>query len=93
LADEASQLGEAAQERVVTLSEAAMLSGYSPAHLGRLAKEGKVRCRRPKGSRGRLTFRIADLPRKPVATHTTGAGVHELASRLFRGKEGHHGQS
>jgi hypothetical protein len=75
------------QEAVVNLSQAAEISGYSPAHLGRLAREGKLRTLRPPGSRGHWTFRRADLPRRPVASNTAKAGVHDLASRLLGGKE------
>jgi len=79
--------------RVVSLREAAMHSGYSQAHLARLVKQGKLSTQRQAGSRGRLTFRLIDLPRKPEGCDTPAAGVHELASRLYRGKGGHHGQA
>lgn len=80
------------EHRVLTLAEAATWSGYSAAHLARLVKEGKLRSLRPPESRGRLSFRQGDLPRKPGAPHPSRAGVHELASRLFRGKERRYGQ-
>ncbi len=83
----------AAANRVLSRSEAAAWSGYSEAHLARLVKQGKLRSLRPEGSRGRLAFQAADLPRKTAAPHTSDAGVHELASRLgLRGKGGHHGR-
>ena len=80
-------------ERVLSLVEAAQHSGYSKAHLARLVQDGKLTTLRPPGSRGRLSFRQADLPRKPGSRHRSSAGVHELASRLLRGKERHHGRS
>ena len=80
------------EDRVLSLAEAAALSGYSTAHLARLVKQGKLQTLRLPESRGRLSFRRGDLPRKPVAPHPSRAGVHELASRLgIRGKERLHG--
>lgn len=83
---------DAGANEVLTLKEAAEHSGYSRAHLMRLVKQGRLSSLRATG-RGRLTFLRADLPRKPGIDHNAGAGVHELASRLFGGKEGRHGQS
>ena len=80
-------------DEILTLREAAAHSGYSAAHLRRLTQTGHLQPLRPVGSRGRLTFRRGDLPRKPGRAHTPPAGVHELASRLFGGKEGRRGQS
>ena len=78
---------------VLTIAQAAAASGYSAAHLARLVRAGKLISLRPPGSRGWLTFRRGDLPRKPAHGHTTRAGVHDLASRLYRGKEARHGRS
>jgi len=83
----------AEDDRALSLTEAAQHSGYSKAHLARLVQDGKLTTLRPPGSRGRLSFRQADLPRKPGSRHRSSAGVHELASRLLRGKERHHGRS
>jgi hypothetical protein len=80
------------ENRVLSLTEAAAWSGYSPAHLARLVRQGKLHTLRAPESRGRLSFRQGDLPRKPGAPHPSRAGVHELASRLFRGKERRYGQ-
>lgn len=85
------QARAAAENRVLSLVEAARWSGYSETHLARLVKNGKVTTLRPPGSRGRLSFRQADLPRKPGSPHRSSAGVHELASRLLRGKERRNG--
>jgi hypothetical protein len=82
-----------AEHRIVSLAEAAEHSGYSEAHLARLVKQGRLTTQRLPGSRGRLTFRVSDLPLKPLSCDTPTAGVHELASRLYRGKGGHHGQT
>jgi len=83
----------AEDDRVLTLAQAAQHSGYSEAHLARLVQDGKLTTLRPPGSHGRLSFRQADLPRKPGSRHRSSAGVHELASRLLGGKERHHGRS
>ena len=85
-------LRAATENRVLSLTEAAASSGYSAAHLARLVKQGKLRTLRPPESRGRLSFRQGDLPRKPGSPHPSRAGVHELASRLFGGKERRYGQ-
>ncbi len=60
----ATELDEALQEqdeRLLDLQEAAVLSGYSPDHLGRLVRDGTIlnagRARAPK-------IRLRDLPRK-----------------------------
>ncbi len=81
------------KEEALTLAEAAEASGYSAEHLARLVREGKLSSLRPSGSRGHLTFRRTDLPQKPSSGHTAPAGVHDLASRLFGGKEARNGRS
>jgi hypothetical protein len=81
------------EEEVLTLLQAAEASGYSGAHLARLARAGKLKTLRPVGSGGPLTFRRSDLPQKPGFGHTETAGVHDLASRLYRGKEARNGRS
>jgi hypothetical protein len=81
------------QEAVLTLRQAAETSGYSRAHLGRMVREGRLRTLRLPGSKGHLTFRRADLPQKPTASNTARAGRHDLASRLFGGKEAMNGRS
>lgn len=80
-----------ANQRLLTLREAAQLSGYSADHLARLVRQKRIPDLRPTGSRAHIRIRAADLPHKPSGTHTPGADVHELASCLFGGKEGHHG--
>jgi hypothetical protein len=92
LLEDLASVRAAIENRVLTLAEAATWSGYSAPHLARLVKQGKLRTLRPPESRGRLSFRKRDLPRKPGAPHASLAGVHELASRLgIRGKERLHG--
>ena len=91
--EDLSRLRAASENRVLSLTEAAASCGYSAAHLARLVKQGKLRTLRSPQSRGRLSFRQGDLPRKPGSPHPSRAGVHELASRLLRGKEGRYGRS
>jgi hypothetical protein len=89
-----AHIRDAGDHPVLSLKAASEWSGYSEAHLMRLVKCGRLRTLRPLGTRGRLTFRRADLPRKPRRQHSSDAGVHELASRLgIRGKGGPHGRS
>jgi hypothetical protein len=49
-------------DEVVSLEEAARISGYSAEHLSRLVREGKIPDARPKGTKGRLIFRRRDVP-------------------------------
>jgi hypothetical protein len=91
--DELEQsFGEEVDE-LLTLSEAAHVSGYSSAHLRRLVLRGTLPDLRPPGTTGRIRLRRTDLPVKPRKTHTLPAGVHDLASRLFGGKEAKNGRS
>jgi len=74
LEDRAEELERALTEseaRPVSLVEAARISGYSPDHLGRLVREGKLsNLGRPKAPK----VRICDLPRKLRLT-SAGAGL------------------
>jgi len=80
-----------AQAQLLSLTEAASRSGYSEEHLARLVRTGRIPDRRPPGSRGRIYVAASDLPTRPCRAHTPGADVHELASRLFGGREGRNG--
>ena len=75
-------------EQLLTLAQAAELSGYHPDSVARMVRDGQIPDLRPPDSRGRIKVRVADLPTKPGRKHTPPADVHDLASRLFkRGKE------
>lgn len=89
--EDLAQLRPEDDEEILSLREAAEYSGYSEDHLSRLVKQGRLRTLRPPGSRGRYAFQKADLPQKPGQRHTVPAGVHDLASRLYGGKEGRNG--
>ena len=80
-----------AQGQLLSLAEAARRSGYSQEHLARLVRAGRIPDLRPPGSKGRVRIRAADLPTRPGPAHTPAADVHELASRLFGGREGRNG--
>ena len=80
-------------EEVVPLERAARISGYSKSHLARLVRTGRIHDSRPRGSRGRITIRAADLPKRANPSHDEHADVHELASRLYGGKEARNGHS
>lgn len=80
-----------AQGQLLSLAEAASRSGYSEEHLARLVRSGRIPDRRPQGSKARIWIATADLPTRPRRAHTLGADVHELASRLYGGREGRNG--
>jgi hypothetical protein len=68
---------QAAQNQLLDLQEAAVESGYSSDHLGRLVREGRI----PNaGRRNAPKIRRADLPRRPeiVSRHNT---QDDIASR------------
>ena len=73
---------------LLSLADASERSGYSEEHLARLVRSGRIPDRRPPGSKGRIYIRASDLPSRPPKTHTGSADVHELASRLYGGREG-----
>lgn len=77
---------------LLTLPEAAKISGYHPDSLARMVRDGQIPDLRPPNSKGMIRVRRGDLPIKPGQPHTPDADVRELASRLFkRGKEGRYG--
>jgi hypothetical protein len=79
-------------EQLLTLAQAAELSGYHPDSLARMVREGMIPDLRPPNSKGMIRIRRGDLPIKPSRPHTPDADVRELASRLLkRGKEGRYG--
>ena len=79
-------------DQLLTLPDAAEISGYHPDSLARMVRDGQIPDLRPPNSKGMIRIRQADLPIKPGRQHTPPADVRELASRLrIRGKEGHHG--
>ena len=77
---------------LLTLSEAAEISGYHPDSLARMVRDGQIPDLRPPKSKGMIRIRRGDLPIKPGRPHTPDADVRELASRFAkRGKEGRYG--
>ena len=75
----------AVEHELLNLQQAAKRSGYSPDHLGRLLREGRV----PNSGRENAPkIKVSDLPRKPgqvpaqeVTRHATAA--KELIARSF----------
>ena len=79
-------------DQLLTLSQAAEISGYHPDSLARMVRDGQIPDLRPPNSKSIIRIRRGDLPIKPGKPHTPPADVRELASRLgIRGKEGRHG--
>jgi len=74
------------EQELLNLQQASELSGYSPDHLGRLIREGKV----PNAGRVNAPrIRSADLPRKPggilavAATQHTRKGKQSIARAVL----------
>ena len=79
-------------DHLLTLAQAAELSGYHPDSLARMVRDGQIPDLRPANSKGPIRIRRGDLPIKPGQHHTPSADARELASRLVkRGKEGRYG--
>lgn len=81
-ANQVEQAVQSETDRSVPLQVAAEISGYNPGHISRLVRTGKIKDRRPPGTRGRIMIRVGDLPQKPGHQHTPDADVRDLASRL-----------
>jgi hypothetical protein len=80
----AAELEEALREQnleELAVREAAQESGYSEEHLRQLVRDGKLPDSRSPGSKGPITIRRCDLPRKP---HSPDSVVRELAEALRR---------
>ncbi|MQA91099.1 MAG: hypothetical protein GEU90_12825 [Gemmatimonas sp.] len=71
-------------DELLNLQQAADESGYTPDHLGRLIREGRL----PNaGRKARPLIRRSDLPSKPdwnARTGTGGSGSDYISGRLFR---------
>ena|SRR5438128_2873236 len=79
-------------DQLLTLTQAAEISGYHPDSIARMVREGLIPDLRPPNSKGLIRIRRGDLPIKAGRPHTPDADVRELASRLLkRGKEGRYG--
>jgi hypothetical protein len=63
---------------LLTIGEAAALSGYSQDHLRKLLRTGRVK---NSGRKGKPLIRAADLPRKP-GTLRAKASVSTVVSRV-----------
>jgi hypothetical protein len=83
-ADELWGLLRAAEDELLPLHRAAVESGYTADHLGRLIREGKL----PNaGRKARPLIRRKDLPIKParqLSAHADDPEVGYISDRLFR---------
>ena len=71
-------------DQLLTLPQAALISGYHPDSLARMVRDGQIPDLRPPGSKGMIRIRRGHLPMKPGKPHTPDADVRELASRLLK---------
>jgi len=71
-------------DQLLTLPQAAEISGYHPDSLARMVRDGQIHDLRLPNSKGIIRIRLGDLPIKPGRPHTPDADVRELASRLFK---------
>ena len=71
-------------DQLLTLPQAAEISGYHPDSLARMVRDGQIPDLRPLNSKGMIRIRRGDLPIKPGRPHTPDADVRELASRLLK---------
>jgi hypothetical protein len=81
-ADKIEQALRDERNELLTLAEAAAVSGYHPDSLARMVRDDQIPDLRPPGSQGMIRIRRGDLPIKPGKAHTPSADVRELASRL-----------
>lgn len=88
-ADDLAAALRGGQDELLTLSEASVVTGHTPDHIGRLVRNGKIpNCGRTNAPR----VRRADLPPKKLAVARKGpkaydvdADARSLASRLQYG--------
>jgi len=71
-------------EELLSLADAATISGYTADHLSRLVRTGKLIDRRAPHET-RIRVRRGDVPIKVRRAHISDADVRDLASRLFGG--------
>ena len=91
-ADELEQELAAVELEPLNLQQAAVESGYSPDHLGRQVKQGKI----PNAGRPRAPLILRrDLPRKPAALpgvdatiSLVGVGPRQIARAVVTSKSG-----
>ncbi|MFC1660905.1 hypothetical protein ACFL3S_05550 [Gemmatimonadota bacterium] len=66
----------------LTVSEAAVESGYTEDHLRQLVRDKKLPDSRPPGSQGQIALRRCDLPRK-ARWERSGTPVEEMTEALL----------
>ena len=79
------QISSALSDQPVTLAEASRLSGYSPDHLARLVRQGRIR---NVGRKGAPRVLVGDLPRRPprssLAPPVVGSYDAQTDARFLR---------
>lgn len=84
-ADEVDDALHRRRRELVSVAEAAELSGYSEKHLRRLVRQGKLDAERPGGEGGRILVPRGDLPRKAKRTADGDSPVERHVKRIQRG--------
>mgnify|MGYP006282155039 CR=1 FL=1 len=68
------------EQELLNLQQASERSGYTPDHLGRLVREGRL----PNAGRANAPkIRVGDLPRKPGETPCDAAAQHTRQAKEF----------
>lgn len=74
------------RSELVTIEEAARISGYSAEHLRRLVREDKLEADQPGGKGGRILVARGALPRKASGNGSEDSPVDRHLSRLGAGR-------
>jgi hypothetical protein len=91
-ADELERALASNEGELLTLQQAARISGYSADHLGRLIRQGKLtnlgRPRAPRVRRGELPRKATALPGQTVDLHLPGADPRQVARAVVASRKG-----
>ena len=91
-ADELERALAADDGELLTLQQAASVSGYSADHLGRLIRLGTLpnlgRSRSPRIRRGDLPRKAATLPVRAASLHVPGADPRQVARAVVTSRKG-----
>jgi hypothetical protein len=91
-ADELARAIEASDGELLTLTRASAVSGYSPDHLSRLIRQGRLanvgRPHAPRVRRGDLPRKAARLPASPAAPHLVGADPRQVVRAVVTSGKG-----
>jgi hypothetical protein len=91
-ADDLERALDAGDGELLTLEQAARISGYSADHLGRLIRQGSLRNvgrpRAPRLRRGDLPRKAPGLPLQSIGQHLVGADPRQVARAVVTSREG-----